>query len=465
MATPVRLAATLAGLLIIPANLYGDSDPISGEDPAEPAEEEVVLEGREAMQMAIRLSRSALEEGETGRARQMLRALLAAPDFGELGQDERIAVYFYLGQTYNAEGRHREAARMYRRALADRPDLVRIRLELARSLFVLREFMVADYHFRLALAGDLPEPVEANIRNYLRQIRYERRWLYDFRGSVIRNDNINFAPTARQIEFAGLPDPIPLADARSGVGFSTRIFGEYRHPLSDKIRARAGGHVEHTHYSDSRFHQSILAGYTGPQFLIDNGPLGDSTIAVLFQAYRRWLSFHKYNTGYGPALEYTAEPTDRLRIGARVDHSRVRYEDRDDLDGTYTSATVRPGLVLSPVSYGALTLGVAYERAKAKVLRNWQYRAGVSYLRDLPFSFTIGLHPEYRYYRYEGEWTAFSEHRRDHSWNIRTDVLNRQIEWLGFTPVFTYRYQLRKSTIELFEFEQHRIEFSMTRQF
>ena len=60
--------------------------------------------------------------------------------------------------------------------LVDRPELVRVRLELARAFFYKGEDSLARGHFRRVLAGDVPDVVKANVQRFLVQVRARRRW-------------------------------------------------------------------------------------------------------------------------------------------------------------------------------------------------------------------------------------------------------------------------------------------------
>ena len=69
-----------------------------------------------------------------------------------------------------------EAIAAYRYMLVDRPELVRVRLELARSFFVKRKDRLAREHFERVLAGKPHPAVAANVRRFLRTIRARKRW-------------------------------------------------------------------------------------------------------------------------------------------------------------------------------------------------------------------------------------------------------------------------------------------------
>ena len=70
-------------------------------------------------------------------------------------EDEAIERRFLLGAVYMRLGRPREAAEQYEAILAIRPDLTRVRLELARAHYAAGQDDKAKYHFQLSLGGEV----------------------------------------------------------------------------------------------------------------------------------------------------------------------------------------------------------------------------------------------------------------------------------------------------------------------
>src|SRR3954452_16934071 len=105
---------------------------------------QIVVPLEEAAKIAIQL-------GDLNGAQKLLdQALQANP--------KSTDALFLSAEVARRRGNLREAVEDYRKILVDRPELGRVRLELARALFELDEDFQADYHFRLALATPgLPE--------------------------------------------------------------------------------------------------------------------------------------------------------------------------------------------------------------------------------------------------------------------------------------------------------------------
>ncbi|MEO6718531.1 MAG: tetratricopeptide repeat protein, partial [Novosphingobium sp.] len=91
---------------------------------------------------------------------QVLLDRLAADSAGGVERD------FLDGMIALARKDFPRAEHLFRKILAGDPSLVRVRLELARTLFLEKKDEDADYHFKLAVAAHPPEPVIKNIARF-----------------------------------------------------------------------------------------------------------------------------------------------------------------------------------------------------------------------------------------------------------------------------------------------------------
>ena len=155
-----------------------------------PARSEPTLE--EQIAEATRL----LESGRVDKAQSIVSRLRAAPNPG-------LQVLFLSGALYAMKGRYRDAAEEFRLMLARDPTLVRPRLELARALFLAREYNAARYHFEQVLASPLPDMVRANVLTYLTLIR-ERVPSFAFSFDIVADSNPKQATSTQIVEIGGL---------------------------------------------------------------------------------------------------------------------------------------------------------------------------------------------------------------------------------------------------------------------
>ena len=78
-----------------------------------------------------------------------------------------------------------------RTLLIGRPELVRIRLELARAFFLKGEDTLARRHFEQVLAGRPPAGVALNVNRFRMQIRARKRWSVGAGAALVPDSNLS----------------------------------------------------------------------------------------------------------------------------------------------------------------------------------------------------------------------------------------------------------------------------------
>ncbi|MYG38870.1 MAG: hypothetical protein F4162_07900 [Synechococcus sp. SB0676_bin_10] len=110
-----------------------------------------------------------------------------------------------------------EAIAAFHKILVGRPELARVRLELARAFYVKGDDGLSQKHFEQVLAGNPHPAVAGNIRRFLAVIRRRRRWKGYFGATLAPDGNINAASDAKTVDLWGFPFT-PDQGPRSGVG-------------------------------------------------------------------------------------------------------------------------------------------------------------------------------------------------------------------------------------------------------
>jgi len=211
----------------------------------------------------IQQGRTLIDGGNFIEALSVLRPLV--PD--RLDDTRQINILFLVGraalgaaehpQTPEAERKDYvdEAIGAFHRILVAQPELVRVRLELARAFYVKGHDRLSRREFERVLAEEsLPPPVVANVRGFLSAIRQRRRWNGYFGMALAPDTNIGGSSDAEKVDIPDLfgvtPGPTVQADYHpdisSGLGFRVWGGGEYEHPLSAKVRLRGGASISRT---------------------------------------------------------------------------------------------------------------------------------------------------------------------------------------------------------------------------
>jgi hypothetical protein len=103
--------------------------------------------------------------------------------------------------------------------------------------------------------------------------------------------------------------------------------------------------------------------------------------------------------------------------------------------------------------------------ARSPELASWSGWAAGGYYRDLPGGFSVFVEPSYAYTRYDAADPFFGRRRKDRLLELQVAVLNRRIVLSRFTPRIAVTLGRRRSTIDLYDYAQRRIEMGVTTAF
>ena len=442
-------ALLLTLVVLIPVSAAADSHLSS--DPRVVQSRVLVL--NEQFELALHLLRT-LNRDHPDRTEILFLTGLAAMGAAEAREDEAEREVLLDG-----------AIAALRTILIDRPELVRVRLELARAFFLKEEDDLARAHFERVLAGRPAPPVVANIRRILLQIRERKRWSFRAGAAVASDSNIGAASEAEIIYIYNLPFRLDDdAGARSGVGVIVWGGAEYQHPLSERWRLRAGADLSRHKYSGHDFDQTSAAIHLGPRWLIDR----DTEASLLATADQGWSATVPTSRAAGPLLEVKRRLTQRVTVEGHLSWHDRNHRTSDYLDGPRMSLSAGGGWVVTPTVRLDAGLGYSRERPEAYVWRNatrWA-RAGVSVA--LPEGFTVGGGGELRLTDYRGRWYPFvldGSAREDRTRILRASVLNRSLTVFGFSPQIVLVNEARTSNAQLYDYKRNRAELRVQRLF
>ncbi len=360
--------------------------------------------------------------------------------------------------------------------LVRRPELVRVRLELARALFLKGEDSLAKGHFEQVLAGKPPAGVALNVNRFLAEIRARKRWSLRLGVALAPDTNIGAGSDERIIYIQGLPfrrDQEELTT--SGVGVSAWLGGEYQYPLGNpgtgsgasRWRLRAGGDLSRREYRESAFDQMTIAGHVGPRWLIGR----TSEISLLLSGVHHWTGSGLEEPSHhdiGLRVEGMHRINPRTTLNARVSRHERRYDKDTHRDGPATNLSVGVGWVASPTLRIDAGLGWGRERPELERFRHTSRRVQLEATAALPWGFTLGGSGTLRWADYEGEWfpfTAPGQPRRDLTRTIRLFAHNRALTLEGFSPQLSVTQEQRSTNAQLHDYERISGELRFVRLF
>jgi hypothetical protein len=406
-----------------------------------------------APEATVENAKTLMLSGQTKEARSMLQELsVRAPANNDIA--------FLLGLLAIDAADYRQAIGHFRSILVREPAALRVRLELARAFYLSHDYENAFRQFQLARAGKLPPGVGASIDRFVAAIRREKNWSYNFSFAVAPDTNINNGTSSREAVIFGLP--FELSDEtrkRSGTGLAIAASGEFAPRLSERVRIRMGGALERREYKGKAFDDMTVAGYVGPRILIERWDL-----SVLGTGFQRRFGGRRLNEGLGARIEASRAGT-RTSLSLGLSALAVRFPDYPLQNGRALSAWGGAVRALTPASALNGRIGMSRRTAKVPELASWSGWAATGYYRDLPGGFSVYVEPSYSYTRYDGADPFFGRRRKDGLLELQLAVLNRRIVLSRFTPRIALTLARRRSTIDLYDYSQRRIEVGVTSAF
>ena len=362
-----------------------------------------------------------------------------------------------------------EAIAAFHVMLVQRPELVRVRLELARAFYLKGEDQLAQRHFEQVLAGGVPDEVAANVNLFLGEIRSRGRWSFNVGFALAPDSNIGAGSEERTIfiPIFGLPLPFER-DAEelttSGIGVSVWGGAEYQVPIMERLRLRAGGSASRREYAGSEFDRLFLGTHLGPRWLIDPS----TEASLLASARQHWAGTVPDNREFGARLEVGRRLTSAVTAFVQASWHDRRYRTQPWLDGPIMDASLRGSWVVTPTVRAELSAGYAKEEPEQERARNRSRWLGLGVDVQLPLGFTVGAGAEVRWTDFEDEWfpiTPPGEDRADRTRSLRLSLHNRAVTLYGFSPELVVVNEARETNAQAYDYQRTHGELRFVRQY
>ena len=362
-----------------------------------------------------------------------------------------------------------EAIAAFEAILVERPGLVRVRLELARALFLKGEDRLAEEQFRLILAGDLPPAVVVNVNRFLIAIRDRRRWTASFGFSIVPDSNVGSRSDDRTIEVQVLGQTLPFHRSASdlpgsGIGVSAWAGWEHVRPLGDGLQLQTGGSISRTEYKGSRFDRMSLSAHLGPRWLVGN----ETEVGLFAVATQRWVGSSPDHHDLGLRLEVDHRLSHRMSADLRI--SRLERHDHGDAKegGPVTDLSLGTRYLLTPTLQAVVSLGWSREHPARVSYRNTTRRVLGGLNAALPGGWTVGATAQLRRTDWEGDWFPFvpdGRSRKDRVQNLRLSAHHRGTTVAGFSPHLAVTFERQASNARLHNYRRTAGELSFVRAF
>lgn len=366
-------------------------------------------------------------------------------------EEERIERLFLLGLIDARLGFPGRAARRFEAILAQRPELTRVRLELARVYHTLGLDEKARFHFESSLADELPSSVETAVEGFLNRIDARKRWSLSLSTAVVPESN-PFKRTDRgQVRIGGVPFQLnPDARESSGVGYLVTTGASFAPVLADDLRGVFAVSSAAKLYKQPDWNDVSLHGEIGLARLFDGG-----TVSGGLRLGRRWLATEPYSREIGPWMRgrLRLSPANRFEVNLSAvnqDHHR-----QDVRNGWRFSARSAWSYALrAPTS---IETHLDLELAGARESHDASRTAGVGVTVSHAFRGGLSVSPSVsaQFRRHAGPDPLFQRTRSDRRFRIAVNILHRALQYQGFAPYAGYSVEWNRSNIPLHTYRNH----------
>lgn len=421
-----------------------DAAPVAEERPADTPAERAPLAEIEHL----------IADGQVEAARTRLEQLEGAGPFDS-------QVQFLLALLDIRAKQFREAEQRLRRILVREPGAARVRLELGRALFLDGKYVASERQFRLARAGQLPEPVQLNVDRYLAAIRQKKRFNVELAFALAPDSNVNASPASDAVTIYGLP--FQLSDdarASSGIGATADGSIEWAPQLSPRTGLRIGGQGHRTQYRKSQFNDSTLTAYAGVR--LNRTKWTHDLTGIVAE---RWYGERPYSRSIGATVATSYAVDRKTELNGSVAIYSIKYPNFTDQDGVLTGISLGAARAVSPRSVLRATVGVNWQKARVEPLANHRQTLALEWFREFSGGITLVLSPSLTRIGYAAPLPAFGTTRIDWQATAQVRLQSRRIDVRGFTPRLGYIFTHNASTVPLYRFTRNRFELGVVRSF
>ncbi|MBQ9090318.1 MAG: DUF560 domain-containing protein [Alphaproteobacteria bacterium] len=376
---------------------------------------------------------------------------------------------YLLAQIATKENKIDKAIDIYYFILEHQPNISNIRFRLAELYLIRKDWIRADYHYRLALADrELPIVIQNRIKQALYYIRQNKNYNFWFNFGIAPDNNVNNTTSGEQCVMTMFgPMCNTLDDPEKDIGLNIMVGGNYEFKLSDNWRFRNEALIYSLKYQDKKYDDIYLSYVLGLKYVYKKG---DVFFGPTFS--KRFLGHKSYNYTTGFMVDTGYDLTKQLNARLYLSYTPTHYDDYGDiLDGDVKTARLRMFYALDSSKYLIFKTGYEYEKTKDKTYTNDRVNLALGFGADIPFGFHIYAEPSVLFTNYKGKrWTVKDyEFKEVKEWDITqrysVSLSNRKISLWGLMPVLTYSYTDKKSNIWQREYQKSLIELSIQKRF
>lgn len=376
-------------------------------------------------------------------------------------RDEKL-LRFARASLERLQGDFVTAEQSYRALLADNPNFVRARLDLAKLLFEDWQNNDARELFLEADTAHLPEAVRQNIAAYVQAVQMRGVGHGSFAVGVVHADNLN--QSSRRSDCLHYNDDgscfyrrdAPRAVRTQGLSYEA-AFGK-RFEVSGHhgivLRPAIYGNF-YQHFPD--YNESTVSLAAGYSF---RNARNDFSLTPLYE-YKSYANHTLYRAP-GVRFQWNRTFSEQFSGNLQIDYKHLRYAPTDYRQNTGGQTALYGTLTYAPNAHMVYYGGIDGLRQQAREATNAYYQAGVrvGMYRQFAAGFTVNTSFGLRHRRYDVYDTTLSTRRQETEQIYSLSVGAPRLSLGGLVPQLTLRHNRVKSNAD-WVYSHHRNEIGL----
>ena len=401
------------------------------------------------------LAEYARSQGDLTLAQTVYEALSRNPDI-EIRSEAR----FRLGMMLAEQKRYTDAALRFRAILDEKPDVARVRLELARVLALMGDEAGARKQIRQARAGGLPPDVALVVDQFANALRSSKLWGGSFEIALAPDSNINRATDAKTLDTVIAPLNLSQ-DARAQSGLGLKPSGQLyvRAPIGDRVTLVPRLSGQALLYRAHQFEDVSASAQVGVEWRA-----GQDRVTPSAGYTWRWYGRRPYARTQNLGLDWLHPMGPRAQITTDVGIGRADYTRNDDQDGALYNADITYDRALTPKSGASLSFSAVRQTARDPGYSTTSAGPTLLYWRDAG-KFTAFASGSLRRLEADERLTLYRDRREERYARVAAGAVLRQFQVAGFSPVVRVSYERNTSTVGLYDYRRLATEIGVSRAF
>jgi hypothetical protein len=398
----------------------------------------------------------ALAAGDTVRARQIAAEVAAeTPDIAD-------RLDWMIAQSHLREGAPRAALPYLERLVNDAPADARLRLELARTLFLMEEDGRARVHFEQALGAPMALTELQAVYEYLDVMERRKSWEATLRFAVVPETNTRRLTSADSVVIGGLVfDLQPSAQAAPATGVQVGAGFTWLPRIAQNMRGRVSMSASARMFEDTDLNSYSLRAETGVLWMRDHGVQFGGGLMAETQI----SGGQRVVDGLGLYATWQGRVGRATMVSVRAEVETLEFPTVPTRNGHRLGANLQLSRALSSqltLNFSAFVNTVnsadpLYSRDDYGVSLGGQYVFEGGFVTTLTANIGAG--------QVEGVSPLFSVAQRDQRWGVTARLMHRDIQLSGFSPVLEIGYDEQRSNIPISTFDNAHVSLGVTRRF